>query len=176
MGGGVGGPGSWLGHLCLTSSARLSLPRAASEVMAAHRGLNCNMFHMQCCCCFFQQPHLWHMEVPRLGVSSEIQLPVYARATATRDLSRVFDLHHSSRQRQILNPRTRPGIESATSWLLVRFVSSAPQQELPPSGLSPEMGQFSIPTVLPFPECPVNRIIQSYVDFWSGFFHLAQHL
>ena len=33
--------------------------------------------------------HLWHMEVPRLGVQSELQLPAYATATATRDLSRV---------------------------------------------------------------------------------------
>ena len=31
-------------------------------------------------------------------------LPAYATATATQDLSRVFDLHHSSWQRRILNP------------------------------------------------------------------------
>ena len=29
--------------------------------------------------------HLWHMEVPRLGVESELQLPAYTTATATRD-------------------------------------------------------------------------------------------
>ena len=45
-----------------------------------------------------------HMGVPRLGVKSELQLPAYAIATATSDLSRVCDLHHSSRQGQILNP------------------------------------------------------------------------
>ena len=44
------------------------------------------------------------MEVPRLGVESELQLLVYATATATQDLSRVCDLHHSSRQLGILNP------------------------------------------------------------------------
>ena len=44
------------------------------------------------------------MEVPRLGVESELQLPVYTTATATRDPSHVCDLHHSSRQRWILNP------------------------------------------------------------------------
>jgi len=44
------------------------------------------------------------MEVPRLGVESELQLPAYATAIATQDPSRVFDLCHSSQQRQILNP------------------------------------------------------------------------
>ena len=34
----------------------------------------------------------------------ELQLPAYARATATRDPSRVCDLHHSSQQHQILKP------------------------------------------------------------------------
>jgi len=47
------------------------------------------------------------MDVARLGVKSELQLPVYARATATQDPSHVFDLHHSSWQRQILNPLSR---------------------------------------------------------------------
>ena len=44
------------------------------------------------------------MEVPRLGVKSELQLAAYARVTATQDPSRICNLHHSSRQRQILNP------------------------------------------------------------------------
>ena len=44
------------------------------------------------------------MEVPRLGVESDLQLPAYATATATPDLSRICDPHHSSRQHQILNP------------------------------------------------------------------------
>ena len=43
------------------------------------------------------------MEVPRLGVKSELQLLVYTTATATWDLSQVCNLHHSSWQRQILN-------------------------------------------------------------------------
>ena len=51
--------------------------------------------------------HLWHMEVPRLGVESELQLPAYTTATATPEPSRVFDLHHGSRQRQILNPLSK---------------------------------------------------------------------
>ena len=43
------------------------------------------------------------MEVPRLGVKSELQLPAYTTATATPDLSSVCNLHHSSWQSQILN-------------------------------------------------------------------------
>ena len=52
----------------------------------------------------FLGPHPQHMEVPRLGVQLELQLPAYARATATRDLSHICDLHHRSQQRWILNP------------------------------------------------------------------------
>ena len=39
-----------------------------------------------------------HMEVPRLGVTLELQLPAYTTATATSDLSCICDLHHSTRQ------------------------------------------------------------------------------
>ena len=48
----------------------------------------------------FLGPLSRHMEVPRLGVESELQPPAYARAIATLDLSRICNLHHSSRQRQ----------------------------------------------------------------------------
>ena len=34
---------------------------------------------------FFLGLHLQHMEVPRLQVKSELQLPAYTRATATPD-------------------------------------------------------------------------------------------
>ena len=45
------------------------------------------------------------MEVPRLGVKSELlQLPAYTTATTTLDPSHVCDLHHSSWQRWIPNP------------------------------------------------------------------------
>ena len=53
---------------------------------------------------FFLGPH--HMEVPRLGIESELQLPAYTTATAMWDLSHVCDLHHSSQKCQILNPVT----------------------------------------------------------------------
>ena len=53
-------------------------------------------------------PHLPHMEIPRLGVQSELQLPAYAtRATATPDPNCICDLHHRSQQRRILNPLSK---------------------------------------------------------------------
>ena len=44
------------------------------------------------------------MEVPGLGVKSELQPLVYTKATAMPDLSHIFDLHHSLWQCRILNP------------------------------------------------------------------------
>ena len=44
------------------------------------------------------------MQVPRLGVKLELQLPAYTIATATPDLSCICDPHHSSWQHRILNP------------------------------------------------------------------------
>ena len=44
----------------------------------------------------FLGPHPWHMEVPRPQVESELQLPAYTTATATRDPSHIYDLHYSS--------------------------------------------------------------------------------
>ena len=49
------------------------------------------------------------MEVPRLSIESELQLPAHATAAAMQDPSHVFDLHHSSQQRWILNPLSKAG-------------------------------------------------------------------
>ena len=75
----------------------------------------------------FSGSHLRHMEVPRLGVELELQLPAYTMATATRDPSRVCDLHYSSWQRWVLNLWLGPGIKPTSSW----FTSTEPQRELP---------------------------------------------
>ena len=53
---------------------------------------------------FFLGLHLWHMEVPWLGVESELQLPAFATAIAMPDLSLLGDLHHSLWQCLILIP------------------------------------------------------------------------
>ena len=47
------------------------------------------------------------MEVPRLGVKSELQLQAYTIATATWDLSHVCHLYHSSQHHWILNPLSK---------------------------------------------------------------------
>ena len=43
------------------------------------------------------------MEVPQLGVKSELQLPAYTTAAATLDLSYICDLSHGLQQHRILN-------------------------------------------------------------------------
>ena len=52
---------------------------------------------------FFLGLHLKHVEVSRLGVESKLQLPAYATATATWNLSCVCNLPHSSRQPWVVN-------------------------------------------------------------------------
>ena len=57
-------------------------------------------------------PHLQHMEVPRLRDKLELQLPAYAKATASQNLSRICELCHSLGKLWILNPlsEARDGI------------------------------------------------------------------
>ena len=61
------------------------------------------------------------MEVPRLGVKLELQLPAYTTATAKQDPSHVCDLHHGSQQRWTLNSlseaRDRTRVLVVTSWI-----------------------------------------------------------
>ena len=70
---------------------------------------------------FFLRWYLRHMEVPRLGVSSELHLSAYATATARRDLSHVCDLHHSSWPCWVLNPPSEARDQTHVLWLLVWF-------------------------------------------------------
>ena len=57
-----------------------------------------------CICLIVLESHLQQMEVPWLGVKSELQVLGYIIATATQDPSHVCHLHPSSRQCWILNP------------------------------------------------------------------------
>ena len=73
------------------------------------------LFLFYFCIFVFSGPHPWHMEVPRLGVQSELQRPVYATATAMWDPSLVYNPHHSSQHCQIFNPPSE--IKPMSSWL-----------------------------------------------------------
>ena len=79
---------------------------------------------------FFLGMYLQHMEIPRLGVESELLLQAYTTATAMQDLSHVFDLHTPQLLARSLTHWARPGIEPSSSRILVGFVSTAPQWEL----------------------------------------------
>ena len=70
------------------------------------------------------------MEVPRLGVELELRLLAYTTATAMLDLSHICNLHHSSQQRQILNPLNKARDQTRNLMFLVKFVSAEPRQEL----------------------------------------------
>ena len=48
--------------------------------------------------------HLWHMQLPRLGADSDLQLPAYTTGIAMLDLSCICKLCCSLWQRWILNP------------------------------------------------------------------------
>ena len=58
-------------------------------------------------------PHLWHMAAPGLGVESELQLPVYATATARPDPGCICDLCCP-----LWLCAIKAGIEPESSWTL----------------------------------------------------------
>ena len=71
-----------------------------------------------CVCLFvFLGLYPWHMEIPRLGVESKLQLLAYATATPMPDPSGVCNLDHSSLQRQI-------HLSKARDWTHNRMVPS----------------------------------------------------
>ena len=64
------------------------------------------------------------MELPRLGVESELQLAAYVTATATPDPGHFCDLHTTAHGNTgSLTRWVRPGIEPASSWMLVGFLT-----------------------------------------------------
>ena len=98
--------------------------------------------------CLFLGLHLQHVEVPRLGVKSQLQPLAYTTATTTPDSSCICYLCRSLQQHWILNPlsEARPGIKPTFSWILVRFISTKPQRE--PYNLSFKNGKLGVPAVV----------------------------
>ena len=90
---------------------------------------------------FLLGPNPWHMEVLRLGVESELQLPacIYHSHSSTR--SKLFlwptpqftamlctTAHSNARS---LTHWVRSGIEPLSSWVLTGFITTEPRWELP---------------------------------------------
>ena len=70
------------------------------------------------------------MDVPRLGVESELQLLAYTKPQQhqIRTPSANYTAAHSNAGS--LTHRAKAGIEPVFSWILVRFIITEPQQEL----------------------------------------------
>ena len=76
-----------------------TIPSRKSSVSASE--FHCFIFF------FFLRPHLQHLQVPGLGLISELQLPAYTTATAKPDLSLICDLCFSLWQHRSLNPLSK---------------------------------------------------------------------
>ena len=70
------------------------------------------------------------MEVPRLRVEWELQLPAYITTTAKQDPSQVCDLHHSSWQHRILNPPSKARDQTCVLVDTSQIHAAEPQWEL----------------------------------------------
>ena len=109
----------------------------------------------------FLGPYPWHMEVPRLGVAWELQLPAYTTATATLDPSCILTYTTAHGNNGSLTHWARPGIEPVSTWILVRFVYTAPQQELLVLNVLTMPWRLCLPNIhvqlLPLP-CPQIQI------------------
>ena len=95
-------------YMFITSTLRILVSSEPGDrVIRIFQNYLFALSHFMCitgfCFCFLGL-YLRHIEVPRLGVESELQLAAYDTATATWDQCWVFDLHHSSQQYWILNP------------------------------------------------------------------------
>ena len=102
--------------------------------------------------------HLRHMEVPRLGIELELQLPAYITTTAIQGPNHVFDLYTTAQG----NAGSRPGIQLASSWILVRFISAEPQREL-------------LQTIFKWMKVATSNTLFINIDIWMWYnFHLRK--
>ena len=105
----------------------------------------------------FLGPHPWHMELPRLGVKSELHLPAYTTQCQIQATSATYTTAHGN-----TGPLThwvRPGIESTTSWFLAGFINRWATKGTPshegnsPDGycylISENFNRWGYPVVLP---------------------------
>ena len=100
------------------------------------------------------------MEVPRLGVKSELQVKAYITATAMQDPSQIFDLHESPQQCWILNPMSKARDPASILTDRVRFISAAPQPELPKKFFFTDRAHFQ------------HNYVEIFEVFKLGLFHI----
>ena len=67
------------------------------------------------------------MEVPKLGIKLERELPAYTTATATLDPSHITAYTVAHGNTGSLTHGVRPGIDPPSSWILVGFVTTKAQ-------------------------------------------------
>ena len=81
---------------------------------------------------FFLRLYPRYVEVPRLGVESELQLPCWPTPQPQQCWIWAASVTHTTAHGNSgsLTHWARSGVEPASSWILVGFISSAPQ-ELP---------------------------------------------
>ena len=77
----------------------------------------------------FLGPHMWHMEVPRTGLESELQLPAYTidqqlgiQATSATNTS-LPPIPQLTATPDPSPTEQGPGIKPASSWILARFLT-----------------------------------------------------
>ena len=118
----------------------------------------------------FLRSHPWHMEVSRLRVESELQLMAYATATAMWDgvTSATYTTAHSNTRS--LTHGARQGIEPATSWILVRLISTEPRREF----LNQLFSSLLRSTVASF--YGQSRSLLEFLYFSSIFFFCSFHI
>ena len=100
-------------------------------------------FRVYLCCCillasghslikknFFLRLHLWHVEVLRVGVEVELQLPGQATATAMQDPSCIYNLCHSLWQCWIPNPLSKGRDGTRVLMDASQIITAEPQREL----------------------------------------------
>ena len=105
-------PQTWKPRLC-TLAVSHSIPRVQNPPVMIQP-----VFFFFCL-----WPHLWHIEVPRLGVKWELQLQAYATAMSTQIWTLSATYVVSCGNARSLTHWARPGIRSASSWRLCWVLS-----------------------------------------------------
>ena len=79
-------------------------------------------------CCFLG-PQMWHMEVPRLGVELELSCQPMPQSQPRRIWAMSVTYTTAHGHPRSLTNWARPGIEPASSWILVGFITSELQRK-----------------------------------------------